>query len=492
MSIKITNITIPINEEMPDISSFSPEENLMMIKIGSEAIVKGRNFVAGMSQKEIYKKFQDENKEEIRKLEINILVEKEMSKKMEERMSEMYDAQVLQMKKQLELVNQQIKVANQQIQEYESENNGKIEEISEKIREKYNLLLQEKDRQNQQNREVFDEAKNLLTNTQHKSLKAKGNDGEDTFESLSETFRDFAGYKIENKSKQSHKGDFHLFFQDFNILVDVKNYNGNVQSKEVKKIETDLSTNHNVSYAWLVSLNSNICDWNKYPIMNKWITTDSGVKCILYINNLLGHPVPQDILRLVWNITNEFNKLIPNSIPYDDQEKETKERNILLHKQIKILQERTSELRKNVIMSINVVKDLDSDLIEMLSTLSNDIIKKECDRSIFIKKWWEKNIEYLDTDDVILTSTEIWNSFKKCNKEYIEESKIDIDYFKNTITTYIDKSRYAEKSKKGTIEFFGYKFITPTPPKPISFGFPLLKVETQKANIVKKNENQNI
>ena len=51
MSIKITNITIPINEEMPDISSFSPEENLMMIKIGSEAIVKGRNFVAGMSQK---------------------------------------------------------------------------------------------------------------------------------------------------------------------------------------------------------------------------------------------------------------------------------------------------------------------------------------------------------------------------------------------------------------------------------------------------------
>ena len=48
MSIKITNITIPINEEMPDISSFSPEENLMMIKIGSEAIVKGRNFVAGI------------------------------------------------------------------------------------------------------------------------------------------------------------------------------------------------------------------------------------------------------------------------------------------------------------------------------------------------------------------------------------------------------------------------------------------------------------
>ena len=64
-----------------------------------------------------------------------------------------------------------------------------------------------------------------------------GDDGEQIFESLSDTFKDFPEYKIENKAKQGHKGDFHLFFKDFNILVDSKNYSSAIRKKEVTKIE---------------------------------------------------------------------------------------------------------------------------------------------------------------------------------------------------------------------------------------------------------------
>jgi hypothetical protein len=163
---------------------------------------------------------------------MNILCEKETSKKIEERMEKMYDTQILQMKKQIDLLSTQLK-------EYEMSNKEIINKEVNKAKEKYELLLQEKDKQNQLNREVFDKAIQLTNKNVTKSSCALGDDGENIFEYLSDTFKDFNGYKIENKSKQGHKGDFHLFFEEFNVLVDSKNYSGTVQKKEVNKIETD-------------------------------------------------------------------------------------------------------------------------------------------------------------------------------------------------------------------------------------------------------------
>ena len=57
MSVKIINIAIPDDEEVPDIiHTFSPKENFMMLKIGSICLNEGRNYVANLSQEEIYKK----------------------------------------------------------------------------------------------------------------------------------------------------------------------------------------------------------------------------------------------------------------------------------------------------------------------------------------------------------------------------------------------------------------------------------------------------
>ena len=82
----VINLPIPINENIPnEISSFSPEENYKMIKIGCECLLEGRKAIAGLTQQEIYNKIKDESKEEIKKMELDILVERELSKKMEEK-----------------------------------------------------------------------------------------------------------------------------------------------------------------------------------------------------------------------------------------------------------------------------------------------------------------------------------------------------------------------------------------------------------------------
>ena len=59
-------LTIPDSEIVPEIiSTFTPEEIFLMLKIGSNCLYQGRKSVAGLTQKEIYQKIKEESKIEI-------------------------------------------------------------------------------------------------------------------------------------------------------------------------------------------------------------------------------------------------------------------------------------------------------------------------------------------------------------------------------------------------------------------------------------------
>ena len=452
MSLKIINIAVPGDAIIPEIlTTFSPEENYMMLKIGSESLSEGRKLVMNSTSDEIFKKVKNDCNKEIEKLNSEIINERKTSLLMNEKITKMYETQVEQLNKKFENALSQIEI-------YKQGNSVSLNQELTKLKEKYDLLLEEKDRQNQLNREVFDKAEKLINKTSNKSSISIGDDGEQIFETLADTFKDFTEYRIENKAKQGHKGDFHLFFKDFNILVDSKNYSGIVQKKEVIKIETDLTTNDNMKFAWMVSLNTNISDYNKFPIMTKWITTDVGAKCILFINNLLEHKDPRNILRQAWSICNDFYRLTKSVDKEDGELEKYREKSLMQKKQINNLQDRASELRRGMNVLNNSLKNLDNDLLEILSLISDDIINEKIQFDNIIKKWWNNNIEYVN-DENKMTSTEIWNKFKKENREYILDNKITIETFKDVITSNIvNNSNYVEKTKKGVIEFVGFKW----------------------------------
>jgi len=448
---KMIHLIVPDNEIVPEIiATFSPEENYLMLKIGSECLREGRNAAIGLSQKEIYQKIKDETKDEVQKLELDIIVQKEITKKMEEKMTKIHEGHVEKLEKQIEFLSIQLK-------EHKNNNTELVDKEVGKVKEKYDLLLQEKDRQNQLNREVFDKAEKLISKNTSKSASYLGEYGENIFEQLSETFKDFAGYKIENKAKQGHKGDFHLFFEEFNVLVDSKNYSSAIRKKEVTKIESDLMVNENMNYAWMVSLNTNISGYDRFPIDKKWVTTDSGTKCILFINNLLGNKEPQNMLRQAWLMSSEFNKLTKKVTKEDGELQKYREKDLLYKKQITTLQERISEMRRHINGCSNVLKNMENDLLEMLSFASDEIINEKFALNNIINEWWDMNIEYSD-DDNKLTSTEIWNKFKRDNKKDILKNNVTIDQFKDIITNIADSSTYTEKTKKSVIEFNGFKF----------------------------------
>jgi hypothetical protein len=439
--LKTIIITIPENESVPEIiNSFSPEENLVMLKIGSDCLREGRRVVSNFTQKEIYNKLKEETKKEVQSLELNILVERETAKKMEEKIGIMYENQLSQMKKQMETMREQII-------SYEYQNEDKINAVVEKTREKYDLLLEEKDKQNKLNREVFDKAIQIT----NMSNSYKGKKGELKFCDIAETFKDFNQFEIKDKHTQCGEGDFHLHFEDIDVLVDAKNYTDRVDKRQRDKIKNDLLKNEHLHFAWLVSLNTTIDRFDKVPIMYEWINTK---QCVIYINNLLSFEEPQKILRIAWLFSKQIYKLIEIKVNDTDELIDLKDKQFKINDKLKNLKTIIREINTTINVFKKQIDNVNYEIKNILDFETNSIV--ETNFSLF-DNWWEQNIEQSNEDDM-LTSTDLWFKFKHENKDIIKEFDITLDKFKDYIITKIPStSRLLKGNKKSAIEIMGIK-----------------------------------
>jgi len=434
MLLKIINITIP-QESILDICDFSPEENLLMLKIGSQCLLEGRKAVAGLTQKEIHQKIKNESKDEIQKLEMNILVEKEMSKKFEERITKTYETQI-------EKLEKQINFLSKQLSKFELENKDIISQEVNKAKDKFDLLLQEKDKQNQMNREVFDKAIQLT----NKSTSHKGSEGEKTFSEYAVTFQDFKGFELLDKHTQGGQGDFHLHFEEFDVLVDAKNYKKKVPIEQREKIKGDLLKNEHLHFAWLVSLNTPIEKFEKSPIMYEWINT---TQCIVYINDLSSYQDPKKILRIVWFTCKELYKLIED-VNFDENElTDLREKNFKLMDKVRNIRKTIREINTSMNATRNLIQVMDDELKGILEAETCEIVTSNF--SLF-DDWWKLNLE-VTNDDSIVTSTDLWTRFKQENKLMITEMNVTGDKFKQYIKTKVPLSNIILRNKNANSAF---------------------------------------
>jgi hypothetical protein len=435
MSLKIINLTVPEECILPNIENFSPEENLLMLKIGSSCLLEGRKVVAGLTQKEIYQKIRDESKEEIHKLELDILMEKELMKKMEDRLTKIYEGQIDKLEKQVETLSKQIK-------SYELDNKELIQKEVDKAREKYDLLLEQKDKQLDKMNENYEK---MLVQS-HKSTSYKGSEGEKTFSEYAETFMDFKGFELIDKHTQGGEGDFHLHFEEFDVLVDAKNYKKKVPIDQREKIKKDLLKNKHLHFAWLVSLNTSIEKYEKAPIMYEWINT---TQCIVYINNLSSFDDPKKILRIVWFTCKELYKLIDDVNFEENELTDLRERNFKLMDKVKGLRKTIREINTSMNATRNLIQVMDDELRGILEAETSEIVASNF--SLF-DDWWEHNIQTTN-DETLVSSTDLWTKFKQENKLMIGEMEITGDKFKQYIKSKVPMSSIILRSKNANSAF---------------------------------------
>ena len=443
MSLRTINITIPADEGLPDImSTFTPEESFLMLKIGSSCLKEGRNAVAGLTQKEIYNKIKDETKGEIQKLELNLLVEKELKGKISEEVSKMYQKQVDYMKKQIE--DMTVKIAK-----YELEGQEMLEKATDKAKEKYDLLLQEKDKQVSKLSDTYEK---LLVQS-HKSTSHKGSEGEKRFEDYANTFIDFKGFELIDKHTQGGAGDFHMRFEEFDLLVDAKNYKKSVSADQREKIKKDLIRNEHLAFAWLVSLNTSIDKYDKSPVMYEWINTK---QCIVYINNLSQNEDPKKILRIVWFTCKELYRFVADVSEEDGELTNMKDTHFKLMDKVKNLRKGIREVNTTINLTKNMIQMMDDQLKEILETETSTIVASNY--SLF-DDWWDTNIEITD-EDVRLLSTDLWFKFKNDNKLSMKEFDVTTDKYKQFLKAKVPMASITLKSKNANsaFELKGFKW----------------------------------
>ena len=476
MSLRIINITIPANDVLPDImSTFTPEENLFMLKIGTNCLNEGRNAVAGLTQKEIYNKIKDETKGEIQKLEIDLLVEKGLKSKISEETAKMYQTQIDHMKRQMEEMSNKIKTYEIESQDIESK-------LSNKAWEKCDLLLQERDKQINKMGETYEK---LLVQS-HKSTSHKGSDGEKQFGDYANTFIDFKGFELIDKHTQGGAGDFHMRFEDFDVLVDAKNYKKSVSADQREKIKKDLIRNEHIPFAWLVSLNTTIDKYDKSLVMYEWINTR---QCIVYINNLAQNDDPKKILRIVWFTCKELYRFVADVSVEDDELTNMKEAQFKLMDKVKNLRKGVREINTTINLTKNMIQVMDDQLKEILESETSSIV--ESNYSLF-DDWWTKSVEQTD-EDVRILSTDIWFKFKSDNKTELNDFNITPDKFKQFVKSKTPSTNIILKNKNlnSAFEIKGIK-IKSVEDKIKAPVLDVVLVDDKKKKIIKKKKDSEI
>jgi hypothetical protein len=445
METKMINIVVPINWKAPEImNTLNAEENALILNTGSEMIKEARNLVAGLSQKEIYNKIREESKSEIQKLEFDLLVQKELQDKMDSSIRSIYEKQLEQMNKQIDELKSQIKI-------YQCENKDFVKTEVEKEQEKFRILLEEKEKQVNKINETHEL---ILKQQNQKSTAHKGKEGEQLFEYYSdETFRDFKGYNLIDKHTQGGSGDFHLQFEEFDVLVDAKNYKKKVPIEQRDKIKKDLLKNEHLPFAWLVSLNTSIDKYDKAPVMYEWINTK---QCIVYINNLTEYEDPRKILRVVWFTCKELYKFVQEVTVDNEELQELKDEKFKLMDKIRNMRKIMREINTTLNTTRNMLQLIDDEFKEILSSETEKLV--ESNYSMF-DDWWDTNIEQTNGDEKIL-STELWFKFKQDNKTSMKEFDVTTDKFKQFIKAKVPMTSIILKSKNANsaIEIKGIKW----------------------------------
>jgi len=354
---------------------------------------------------------------------------------MEEQIKNMYENMLEKMRSQIETMSVQIK-------SYELQNKDLIKAEVDKARERYDLVLNEKDKQINRLSETYEK----LIIQSHKSTSHKGSDGEKTFSDYAETFIDFKGFNIIDKHTQGGEGDFHLHFEEFDILVDAKNYKKKVPIDQREKIKKDLQKNEHLHFAWLVSLNTSIDKFDKSPIMYDWINT---TQCIVYINNLSSFEDPKKILRIVWFTCKELYKLIEDVDQDENDTTELKEKNFKLIDKIKNVRKTIREINTSMNTTRNLIQVMDDDLRCLLENETNEIVSSNF--SLF-DDWWNENVIVTNNDSVVV-STDLWFRFKQENKLIINEMNISGDKFKQYIKSKIPSSCIILRNKNANSAF---------------------------------------
>lgn len=524
--LKQITLTIPANEELPrSIIDFSPEENMCMLKIGSDAILCGKMIKQSnidyddttqqkftsyetriqelehllqyhkkeaatnietevakllMYQTEKFEYIDTHNKKEIENLrrqvlekemefaqyreqlktvdmDVNSRVEREVANKLRENaniyektidkyenLQRMHMEETGKMRENVNVLYSKLAETEKELEKNKSKCENVLAEANYRLEKELNTKLKT---DYDQLKETIDALGKRNTTTNNVSL---GDKGENIFEEYAmKTFRDFEDFKLENVSTKYYKGDFHMHFKKFSVMVDTKYYSNGIDKTQRDKIKRDMQQNQHIKFGWIVSLDTSIQKYNKAPFQFEW-TSDN--RCICYINQFLKQEDPCEIMRALW-----FSCNLIFDVAMDNETEQNEIRNLKKNEQrVKDIAEKMLKLTKERDLTLLQFKEnfemSDKYIREILNTEINNVFEEHYN---VVHQWWEGHIQQITKQPHgnPLTINKIYKEFKKSIVDTTVPLDISEDYFKTIVYGFVDeKYIIRSKSKNGKVE----------------------------------------
>ena len=415
-------LTVPLDfTTKTDFSLFTPDETAMMLNIGGDCICTAKKHAIDLFSTNVLQKEIDGQKYYIEQLikSHDGIVTKEV-----ESVKEIYNTIIDKMKR-----------------DRDDEN------------KKYNNMIIEKDKRIDDFKATFEKGVTICDEIMRKKTNVElGSIGEQTFENMAVlAFRDFNGFELKNMHTFARSGDYHLMFEKFNILVDAKLYTNSVGVTERNKIKRDLLKHDHINFGWLISLETNIDKFDKAPIMFEWV---SDTKCICYVNSLISHREPVDILRGLWFVCSNLNdcclKIQDNMGDGQSEICDMKRNQERIHELLVKYQQLTKD-RVVAMKALVTTFDSQDELIRMMLDQEANVLTEQFE---VVTEWLRKHLKEDVTCDNINVTT-IWSKFK-VNKDIAPG--ISIALFRRIISSSLPAIN-VHKIKNGGIYICKMAFI---------------------------------
>ncbi len=420
------------SEEIPEcVYNFSSKEIIQMLQIGSQFVLEGTKHIAPLLLNDIIQEKQDEINNLKQELEYCKNFQSTNLDNFVEIKLENKDLLIEDLKKQIQDLSSSLESKKEEFQKYKQQITTQItkecEQKNELLFTKIHKEMEFFEKERERNEKSIEKLQEIIQISSSKSSVKLGMVGEQIFGELAQrAFRDFDNFYYKYTGDQTSKGDYHLFFKDFSVLVDTKNYSGNVGSTSKRKFRYDIENNKHMRIAWLISLNSSIDSFDKYPVMIECV----GEQYIFYVNNLMKFEEPVEILRLIWSISNTICSICSKNDTEEEDfkhykhkiegivkelEKITKEENLLIIEMAKNL----DKMKQNKRTTKNFLAELLNDKINEEINMEYQAVLQEQMIDV-VKKWCNLNIKNESESNSKIKYSEIWDKFDKDieNKRY--------------------------------------------------------------------------
>jgi hypothetical protein len=220
MSLHI-EIFIPYDNPLTEkIRSFSEQEKHLMLKIGTECILNSQLNYSKMTEKDVTEKIREETNKEIKNIELELRIEKEMSAKMEEKLYAIYEKEKDRCKNDFENQNNKLKLLL-------DENKEKITQLELELK-----LVNEKNKIKEQEKINSYE---LIINTLNEKLKTYDSNIEDIIKNRMNA--ELNNYKLTINEK----------INQINMIRETYNNQENNYKREIEQLNKMLDMHKNLN-----------------------------------------------------------------------------------------------------------------------------------------------------------------------------------------------------------------------------------------------------